>query len=219
MDKQSETKQAICVMAKPPRGGNVKTRLGDHCDSETREKLAEAFLLDTWQSASSLSSAALVLSICGASSDLPKGLQSVHLHQQAGDTLGDKIDSALLYGLSIADTCCVIGSDLPGLPAKYIESAFDNLEVADVVLGPSTDGGFYLIGASRWQQGLLSGVFWSSSSTLRQTISSLTTQGKRVTQVPTYDDIDRWEDVVALGAGSIAHDPYPHTKALLREIL
>ncbi len=67
----------------------------------------------------------------------------------------------------------LVGADSPTLPVEHVERAFAELERADVVLGPATDGGYYLIGCGPARPPLFEGVAWGSASVLADTVAAL----------------------------------------------
>jgi rSAM/selenodomain-associated transferase 1 len=89
----------------------------------------------------------------------------------------------------------VIGSDSPTLPSEFIERAFSLLDDHDVVLGPSTDGGYYLIGAAGRVPPVFDGVHWSTSSVWPQTIGRLEAAGLRYATLEVWYDVDDFEDL------------------------
>ena len=84
----------------------------------------------------------------------------------------------------------LIGSDSPTLPAEYIEQAFELLKDVPVVLGPSTDGGYYLIGASGHIPCVFTGVSWSTPDVYDQTISLLRQADCAYASLPQWYDVD-----------------------------
>lgn len=89
----------------------------------------------------------------------------------------------------------VIGSDSPTLPPELIAQAFSLLDDHDVVLGPSTDGGYYLIGAAGRVPPVFDGVHWSTSSVWPQTIGRLEAAGLRYATLKVWYDVDDFEDL------------------------
>lgn len=89
-----------------------------------------------------------------------------------------------------------IGADCPELSVEHIASAFDHLQTKDLVLGPATDGGYYLIGLSRLNPCLFEGIDWSTSRVLAQTMEKARQHGLTMAKLPMLSDIDRPEDLV-----------------------
>ena len=90
----------------------------------------------------------------------------------------------------------VIGSDCPQLTAADIESAFKLLDQEPVVLGPSTDGGYYLIGMRNECADIFSGIDWSTERVLEQTIEHLRAKGIGYQCLSPKTDIDEYADLM-----------------------
>ena len=160
----------ICVFAKPPRAGTSKTRLIPALGAEGAAILARAFFDDTWATARKAQAASLVLAVTESDSALDP-VANLEVWLQGDGDLGDRMERALRRGLEQADACVVVGSDLPGLPLRVFEQARHGLRTHDAVIGPSDDGGFYLIGLTRCTEGLLADLPWSRSDTCAHTLA------------------------------------------------
>lgn len=134
------------------------------------------------------------------------------------------MEHALIASLNVAEVALVIGSDLPTLPSEYLVRAAEMLALAErtdelehCILGPATDGGFYLLGAMRWKVGRLEEIPWSQPTTFAATMRSLVEQGVVPALLPHWSDVDEPEDLRALGAVLLA-DPSlaPATARYLR---
>lgn len=113
---------------------------------------------------------------------------------QQGGTLGDRMLAALTSSLKQHSRAVVIGSDCPSVDPQYVRQALDKLNEFDVVLGPSNDGGYVLIGASRVVPGMLDGIEWGSERVLAQTQARLEQLGLRVSLLEPRWDVDEPED-------------------------
>jgi glycosyltransferase A (GT-A) superfamily protein (DUF2064 family) len=98
------------------------------------------------------------------------------------------------------DTAVLIGSDIPGISTTLLEDAFEKVNDRTVVLGPATDGGYYLIGLSA--QGhikaapeIFEGIAWGTSDVLQETCGRLRRKGLAYCLLDPLDDIDRPEDL------------------------
>ena len=113
------------------------------------------------------------------------------LEPQASGDLGERMERYFGATLSAADSprTVLIGSDSPDLPLEYAADAFDKLRSFPVVLGPATDGGYYLIGASQTVPPIFDNIPWSTPEVWTQTISRLT-----AAQIP-YHVLPEWYDV------------------------
>ncbi len=120
---------------------------------------------------------------------------------QVGASLGERLDNALAHCLQNGFTRAVImDSDSPTLPADYLARAFVELQQADVVLGPSEDGGYYLIGLKQPQPRLLRGVQMSTPNVLRDTLAIAEQEHLRVARLPLWYDVDTRDELTRLKA-------------------
>ncbi len=145
---------------------------------------------------------------------------------QEGATLGDRLFHGLSRVAEASEVVLAIGSDHPELTSKPLRSAALSLLEgrADMVVIPADDGGYSLIGvtASALDAQLFSGISWSSSLVLEQTLSKAFSLDLAVERLPTGHDVDTPADLAALCArleGRTRNDSAcacPHTVALLR---
>ena len=120
------------------------------------------------------------------------------VERQRGANLGERMLNALTDAGRSHQLVGVVGSDLPGLDARRVDDAFDCLERgADVVLGPTADGGYYLLAlrATRIDPALFAGVSWSTGRVLEQTLERCRKLGLRRAMLDTGRDIDRPGDL------------------------
>ncbi len=92
-----------------------------------------------------------------------------HVFLQDGGDLGKRMTGAIKRGLKESKKVVIIGSDIPDLDEKLVKKAFRDLDRHDIVLGPSYDGGYYLIGMKKFHD-VFSGIKWSTRNVLRRTI-------------------------------------------------
>lgn len=124
---------------------------------------------------------------------------------QQGRDLGERMTHALTSALADADRVMIIGSDCPSVDAGYIEQARQALEQADVVFGPSDDGGYVLIGARRTMPAMLAGVEWGSERALEQSIAAARKAGLHVASLAPRWDVDEpadWDRFLSMTAQS-----------------
>jgi uncharacterized protein len=115
--------------------------------------------------------------------------------QSHGD-LGTRMDRALAQAFQGgAESAIVIGSDIPGLSPGTLRLARETLRRHDVVLGPSRDGGYYLIGVRRLHPELFTAMDWGTSRVREQTLDAISRLGLTVGELPWLADIDRPEDL------------------------
>lgn len=203
----------ICIFAKPPVAGDVKTRLAAVLGADAAARLARAFLEDTIESVQALAWAQAALATTGAvEADIPVLLQG------EGD-LGARIERVLTAALRRAPIAMAIGADAPALPSRLLESARTALQDADVAIGPAEDGGFYLLALRHFPEGLLRDIPWSSVDTLHATLKRLRALGLRIRVLEPWFDVDRADDLERLRTlmdQGVLHAP--RTAIVLKEL-
>ena len=117
-------------------------------------------------------------------------------HVQSGDDLGERMFNAFADVLKTNENAVIIGSDCPTLTAEILELAFEKLATNDFVIGPSTDGGYYLLGFGK--KNLTDFVFknmdWSTDKVLSTTLLRIKKQAKTVFLLPELTDVDAEKD-------------------------
>ncbi|AOY88186.1 hypothetical protein BKP64_08405 [Marinobacter salinus] len=125
-----------------------------------------------------------------------QNVKSAGLEQkfQQGATLGERMFRALQASLETHSRALVIGSDCPSVDPQYVRQAVALLADCDVVLGPSDDGGYVLIGASRMVPGMLDDIQWGTVRVMEQTCERMERLGLRVRLLEPRWDVDEPED-------------------------
>ena len=200
---------AIAIMARAPHGAYApKSRLRDGIPKEAdRRDLYAAFLLDTLATCQSISDVAVRVAYApdGGTDDFEAlDLNPSDLLAQRGHDLGTR-QRGVFEDLFEAghSKVLVIGSDLPTLPVRYIEDALSQIHDSLVVLGPSLDGGYYLIGLSAPKENdpipdLFTDIRWSTTSTLDDTIRAAARAALTVSQIAPWYDIDTTKELSRL---------------------
>lgn len=101
----------------------------------------------------------------------------------------------------------LLGSDSPNVPLSYVQRAFAGLHAAQIALGPSSDGGYYLVGAARSTPQIFEGMPWSSDRLYRATMEELVRRGDRYVEVPKWYDVDDIDDLRRLLADVDESEP------------
>ena len=184
----------ICVFAKPFAAGQVKTRLIPSLGAEGAAELAEAMFEDT---RTIVRMVPWAQNIVACTAPLPESLASNNeeVWLQGDGNLGVRLERILRRALSCSDMAFAIGADSPGLALRVFEQARSRLQSNDAVLGPCTDGGFYLVGLRKCPPGLFDGIGWSQSDTLLQTVAKLQSSGFKTSVLETWFDVDRPDDL------------------------
>ena len=200
------------LFAKAPRPGRVKTRLAEAIGARAAADLYRSMAGDAVER---LRCPAYDLVVCydppTAAPEFRAWLgEDVALMPQAAGDLGRRMDSALGAALEIASAACVVGTDVPDLSARVVQEAFEGLEKADLVIGPSEDGGYYLLALKRPCPELFEGMPWSTPDVLRRTLAAARRLGLRVGTLETLRDVDTPADLrLSLGTSGPAASPRP----------
>jgi uncharacterized protein len=155
----------VCIFAKPPIPAEVKTRLIPLLGAAGAAELASAMLLDVWRTVELCSGVRPILATT-VPGDFPICVPPDDIWLQGDGDLGQRIENILSRGLLQASAAIAVGADSPALTAAHVRAALDALQTSHAVVGPSGDGGFYLLALRRIQAGLFSSLPWSSSNTL-----------------------------------------------------
>jgi rSAM/selenodomain-associated transferase 1 len=187
---------ALAVMAKAPRAGRVKTRLSPPLTLEQTAALNICFLKDTTENLSTIAGSAGLISYTPVGDEalfdylLP---ETFALVPQRGDGFGERLLAAAEDILALGyGAVCLIDSDSPTVPAAAFEQAVKALaaEGDRVVLGPSHDGGYYLIGMKRAHPEPFDRITWSTGAVLEETFERCKDAGIEVVALPMWYDVD-----------------------------
>ena len=199
----------VIVFAKNPVPNQVKTRLIPTLSPEQAATLYRAFLTDWCETLAKLSDVDLVIAYTPpeAESDLQAliGDDATYI-PQIGTDLGERLTSATQWAAKQGYTkILLVGSDSPTLPISYISKALALLDSRDIVIGPSTDGGYYLIGFSAANVAVAGSfvfeeISWSTADVFQQTMTRICSAKATVGLLPPWYDIDTAEDLAFLHA-------------------
>lgn len=193
-------KNCLIVFAKEPKKRRVKTRLNRLSEDE-RLNLYKAFLKDTVALAKSIKRNKRILAYDSKSHPvyLKKIARQFKFYKQKGNNLGIRMHNAFKFAQSSRATkTVIIGTDSPTLPVDFIKDAFYRLDKNDVVVGPSRDGGYYLIGLKKPCLSLFKGIKWSSATVLMNTITNAKKLKKKTAILNQWFDIDDSKSLIYL---------------------
>ena len=197
---------ALALMAKAPIPGTVKTRLAPPLTLEQAAEFYRALLLDQLEHLTALRSVDLYVAYTPG--DAAALIESVtpaayRCFPQRGDDLGERMTYvfAALWRRGHRNVV-LIGSDLPPVPLETLYGAFAQLsgDPSRVVLGPSRDGGYYLVGMNQPAPQIFSGMTWSHERVLAETTEKLIDLGIDFRLLPEWFDIDTVGDIARLQA-------------------
>jgi rSAM/selenodomain-associated transferase 1 len=205
-------------MAKAPRPGHVKTRLLKHAAEDAVVGLYRCLVEDTLAMTGAVPDLHVAV-VCpvGDGADLTAWLHGVAVVEQNGDGLADALTSSFVH-FSAAGFRRIVAfnCDTPHLPPRILEGAFDALLTADVVAGPTEDGGYYLVGARAPHPTLFDKTNIGTANALDALIARARDLDLRVAQTDPWYDIDVNADVEQLAVDLAMHpERAPKTAAFL----
>jgi uncharacterized protein len=192
-DPSSDKKAVICIFAKPPRPGEVKTRLVPLLGTERAAALAETFLQDTVAMVRQCFWATCVIA---ATQPFERDYFSQQeLWLQGDGDLGMRLERIFQRGLQHHEIVFALGADSPGMPADHLRQTREALRKADAVFGPAADGGFCFLGLKKCPAGIFDGIAWSATDTMASTMRALQAHGLRVSVGQPWFDVDTPDDL------------------------
>ena len=218
VDRMEEARGAVVVMAKAPREGLVKTRLNGAYPKRDVVQLSDCMLRDTVELAQKLARVHVAV-VCPSedvdeiAARLPAGVDVVG---QRGRGLAAALVSAFEHFVPDFRRVIAVDSDSPHLPVAILQSTFELLEANDVVVGPTEDGGYYLVGASAIHRRLFDPASIGTGNARDALLGNARALGLSVAFTEAWYDVDVPEDLRRLAA-ELRIEPAraPRTAALL----
>lgn len=219
---QSRSENALVFMVKWPEPGRAKTRLSPPLSPDDAAALARAFLLDTLAAAAT-GDADLWLAYAPAAAERSfrslVGSRAGLIAAEAAD-LGVALERSQCAAFDLGyRRVALVASDLPHLDACHYAAAFNALGRSDLAIGPSSDGGYYLIAAGRPTPQLFHGMVWSTPAVFDETRQRAVALGLRVATLATCDDVDTAADLIWLVDALRRRPGAGHTLGLLERML
>lgn len=202
----------LVVFARWPEAGKVKTRLMPPLSPEQARDLHQAMLLDALEAGREAGADRRYLYWADPPSDRPwsdAAREAGYVESlQRGRDLGARLEAAFDDLLtSPAARVVVMGTDCPELSRALLDEAFHRLEDHDLVLGPTDDGGYYLVGLARPAPQLFRNVRWGSATVLATTLARARDDGLRTAQLAALADVDTPADLERLASRLGAREP------------
>jgi rSAM/selenodomain-associated transferase 2/rSAM/selenodomain-associated transferase 1 len=207
-------REQLLLFTRYPEPGKTKTRLIPLLGEEAAARLQVAMTAHALAAARELArdrAAGLEVRFEGGGRDAMRALfgPAVRYEPQGAGDLGDRMKRGFADAFDRgAESAVIVGADVPAISASILGAAFDALGEHDVVLGPATDGGYYLIGLRRPAPELFDSIPWGTGDVFQRTLAVAAQQGHRVAQLTPLADVDRPEDIPVLhhawGAATLA---------------
>ncbi len=197
MNNNSNDK-AIIFFTREPVPGRTKTRLMPYYSPEQCAELHECFLKDLRSMLAEVSADLLIYHTGGEPEIIRRVMGSEpEYHEQRGANLGERMGNAIEEALGRGyKKAVLIGADIPELQAATIESAFQKLDAADIVIGPTDDGGYYLIGMKEAHEAAFNVDKYGDGTVYDNTVMKIRAAGLSVEKTDTCSDIDDKEDIL-----------------------
>lgn len=190
--------KAVIVFTRVPVPGQTKTRMMPHVSAAGCARLHTCFLRDIRRECRKIDAD---LYICYTPEGKQERLYPVfgadaHYFPQEGYGLGERMYRAIRRVLKGGyDSCILMGTDVPEMKAEYLNRAFRILESRDAVLGPTMDGGYYLVGVKKPYRSVFEVEGYGKNSVLRDTVRHLKQEGLTVGFTEKLHDMDTYEDL------------------------
>lgn len=207
----------VLVVAKAPEPGRVKTRLVPLLGEQGAAALCRAMLLDTLETSRREVADVGVLYARAEERAALAALAGpgAPLVLQEGEGHGCALRTGMRATLAERDSALLVASDVPGVPPGSLRRALTALETgADVVLGPSDDGGYWLVGMREPHAAPFERIPWSTETVLEVTLDRCRASGLEVALVDTWRDVDTPEDLAAIAGAAI---PGRRTRGLVAQ--
>lgn len=191
---------ALIIFTKEPVPGKTKTRLMPYFGPEECAELHKCMLRDIRKEMKYTDSDLIVAYTGGRPDYLKKvfGEKNTLFIEQRGENIGEKMHNAIADAKDLAyDKVVLIGTDIPEIEAETIDAAFTMLDAADIVLGPTEDGGYYLIGMKEPHREAFEVTLYGTGSVYEETVEGIRSAGLTTAAVESYSDIDTREDISA----------------------
>lgn len=195
-------KNAYIIMTRIPIANKTKTRLMPNLSGTQCANIHKAFLKDLFNMAYELKDYCDIYVSYLKEGDLQQLLSItpsfIKTFPQQGNSLGEKMNNSLNYLFSKGYSKVVLtGSDIPSLNKDTILTSFDFLNTKDITIGPTVDGGYYLIGSkSPINNILLSPITFGCCTVLENTLNIIKNNKKSVAILKEFRDIDTFDDLI-----------------------
>ena len=191
----------IVIFAKAPVPGKVKTRLIPALGEAGAARLAEEMLRETvTQAAATGLGVELCASPNAAAAEWRPHLPAIDATPQGEGDLGARLARAAVRVIGAGENVLLIGTDCPGLTSRRLMAAAEALRTHDAVIHPAFDGGYALLGLTKYDRSIFNGIAWSSASVAAETIARVEALGWVLHVGEPLRDIDEPEDLEHLRA-------------------
>lgn len=190
---KENNKNALIIFARKPELGKVKTRLAATIGNTKALDIYSKLLLHTRAVAEKANADAFIFLTDPTDDNF---WDAFTCELQIGNGLGDKMQHAFeLIFKKDFQKCIIIGSDCPKLSEDIVNTAFDELDKYDAVIGAAQDGGYYLLGTKKLFPALFKNKEWSTAHVFSQTILDFENEKLSYSTLPVLNDLDEEKDI------------------------
>ena len=199
--KSGSSNRCALVFLKAPEKGKVKTRLSKTIGNEIAMNVYKRFAFDIMATLLNIEcNITIFYHPSDAKCCITRWLGDNYAYSaQKGNNIGERMANAFIRSFSKGfHHVILVGADIPDLTEKIINEAFSSLQKYPAVLGPALDGGYYLIGfnANTFVPEVFQNISWGTDRVCEQTLTVFDTKSLQVHMLPTWRDIDTYEDLV-----------------------
>lgn len=196
--KEKTNKKALAIFIKNPKLGNAKTRIAKDSDDETALAIYKKLLNITHNITSKVETNRYVFYSQFIDENDKWSSPTFLKKLQGGNDLGEKMTNGfqVLFNEHYSKVI-LIGSDCPYITEEILDEAYNQLDHHNIVIGPTFDGGYYLIGMNQFSPIIFSNIEWSTESVLHKTKERAQSVGLSYHLLPKLQDIDHladWEE-------------------------
>ncbi len=194
--KPSNVSDHLIIFIKNPLPGRAKTRLAKTVGNEEALRIYKRLLRHTRQVSEGINVTRHLFYSDFIDDSDEWAENHFHKYIQTGDSLGERMSNAFrqIDGMFPLSRKIIIGSDCPGLTPDILSGAFDGLNTCDFVLGPSEDGGYYLLGMKSILSDVFEDIPWSTEQVATITSRRIAASHSSLEQMPVLSDVDTEED-------------------------
>ena len=194
-------RKAVIVLVKYPQKGKVKTRLALTTNNNFAVGIYKVIARHIFNEVDKLNNEIDVFIFYTPIESVNKITKWVDkdffFRVQSGNSLGERMSNAFNEVFE-KDYCqvMIIGSDVPDISSKIILESFINLNGSDIVISPSDDGGYSLLGMKKPYNFLFKDIEWSTNNVLKQTVKKINEKGLKLTTICSLNDIDTYDELL-----------------------
>lgn len=192
-------KNGLIIFIKNPVKGKVKTRLAATIGDDMALEIYQKLIRHTLNIVEHIAADKFIFFSDSIDETIRYVNTPVYKEVQSGNDLGEKMNNAFMQLFKGGyKRVVIVGTDCPGITANILEKAFDEFNNSDVVIGPATDGGYYLLGLKEMHNHLFEKIAWSTSAVLHSTIERCSANKLSYYLLSALSDVDKEEDLVHL---------------------